>query len=33
MRTYAFLFRLSILASLVAASALMGGWKWDLLAH
>ena len=29
MRTYAFLFRLCVLAALVAASALMAGWKWD----
>jgi hypothetical protein len=33
MRTYTFLFRLCVLASLVAASAFMGGWKWDLVPH
>jgi len=33
MRTHAFLLRLCVLASLVAMSALMGGWKWDLIAH
>jgi hypothetical protein len=33
MRPHAFLFRLCILAGLVATSAMMGGWKWDLLPH
>ena len=33
MRPYSFVFRLCVLACLVAPSALMGGWKWDLLAH
>ena len=29
MRIYTFLFRLSVLACLVASSAFMAGWKWD----
>jgi hypothetical protein len=33
MRPYAFIFRLSVLAGLVLASALMGGWKWELVHH
>jgi hypothetical protein len=33
MRPYAFIFRLSVLAGLVLASGLMGGWKWELLPH
>jgi hypothetical protein len=33
MRPYAFVFRLSVLACLVLASSLMGGWKWELLPH
>jgi hypothetical protein len=33
MRPYAFIFRSCVLVSLVLASALMAGWKWDHLAH
>jgi hypothetical protein len=33
MQPYPFIFRLSVLAGLVFASALMGGWKWELLPH
>jgi hypothetical protein len=33
MRPYALAFRLSVLAGLVLASAVMGGWKWELLPH
>jgi hypothetical protein len=33
MSTYAFLFRLSVLAGLIATSALMAGWKWDHFMH
>ena len=33
MRAYTFVIRLSVLACLVAGSALMAGWKWDQLMH
>ena len=31
MRLYPFVFRLSVVLSLVVASAVGGGWKWDLV--
>jgi hypothetical protein len=34
MRSYAFLFRLSVLIAVVATSMFMGcGWKWDFVPH
>jgi hypothetical protein len=33
MRLYARLVRLSILAALIATSAVCGGWKWDGVPH
>jgi hypothetical protein len=33
MRPYLFIVRISILASLVLASVLGGGWKWGRLPH
>jgi hypothetical protein len=33
MRPYTFIVRMSVLASLVLASVLGGGWKWDHLPH
>ena len=33
MRIYPFVFRLCVLACLIAGSALMAGWKWEHLAN
>jgi hypothetical protein len=33
MRPYAFIVRLSVLASLVLASIVGAGWKWDHFPH
>jgi hypothetical protein len=33
MRLYTRIVRLSILAGLVASSAVCGGWKWDVFPH
>jgi hypothetical protein len=33
MRPHAFILRLTVLASLVLASAFLGGWKWELIPH
>jgi hypothetical protein len=33
MRPYPFFFRLSVLAVLILASTLAGGWKWELVFH
>jgi hypothetical protein len=33
MRPHVFILRLTVLASLVLASALLGGWKWELFPH
>jgi len=33
LKSYAFIFRLSVLAALVLTSALMAGWKWEHITH
>jgi len=33
LKSYAFIIRLSVLASLVLTSAFMAGWKWEHLPH
>ncbi len=33
LKSYAFIIRLSVLASLVLTSAFMAGWKWEHIAH
>jgi hypothetical protein len=33
LRSYAFILRLSVLASLVLTSAFMAGWKWEHIVH
>jgi hypothetical protein len=33
MHIYPFVFRLCVLACLIAGSALMAGWKWEHLSH
>jgi hypothetical protein len=33
LKSYAFIFRLTVLLSLVLTSAFMAGWKWEHIAH
>jgi hypothetical protein len=33
MRIYPFIFRLCVLACLIAGSSFMAGWKWERLTH